>query len=628
MALLNLRNKYRAILTEVLPYEVPLMFDNYSFYYNIKNKATRDIFYNQFEPNWKTKKRWFIPFNYSIRKYGGDHSRCLSIMHPLSQLYTAEFYQDNADYLIYLCSRSPFSLRHISQKSKCIFRRDNNTTFTTEDEEKQISKEYHSYFQYEKFVRYYKFFESVDQVRLEQKYKYCMKLDLSKCFYHIYTHSVTWAVKNKDFAKQNTKINTIENTFDKLMQICNYNETNGIIVGPELSRIFAEIILQRIDLDILEELKNKNILHEKDFSIRRYVDDYLVFANDKNLLEIIKNICEEKCEPYKLYLNEKKMMFLERPFSTDISAAKNEVYDLIDNIYEKKNQVLCLANSPKELTLFARKFSSAAYKNKVNYSEITRYGLFLIKEKIQKEISNNNRPDENAILFSIDAAFYLFSLDMIASGSIHISRIIDLIIHWNDKFTEEKTKQNVKDHLYREANRCFDIYESTSKEKQTNIEILNLLLVLHRETDFDINEALLKKIFSLKQDKNIMYGFEKLDYFQICTILYIIENKLSSIYSSLINEIKRRFKEKEKPLIYSELTLLYFDTLTCPYIDINDKVCIYTLAQKKNIGSTAERTLYTKEVKKISRVKKWFFDWDKNKNFTFIIEKKEYIPSY
>lgn len=627
MALLNLGNEYRTILTEVLPYEVPLMFDNYSFYRNIKNPATRDIFYDQFDPTLRRKKRWFIPFNYSIRKYGGDHSRCLSVMHPLSQLDTAEFYQNNADYLIYLCTRSPFSLRHICQKSEYIFKKETPSS-AEEDEEKQISKEYHSYFQYEHFERYYKFFESVDQVRLEQRYKYCMKLDLSKCFYHIYTHSVTWAVKNKEFAKQNIKINTIENSFDKLMQRCNYNETNGIIVGPELSRIFAEIILQRIDLDILEELKSKNILHKRDFNIRRYVDDYLVFANDKNLLEAIKNICEAKCEPYKLYLNEKKMMVLERPFSTDISAAKNEVYDLIENVYEKKNQPPQLASSPKELTLFARKFSSAAYKNKVNYSEITRYGLFLIKEKIQKEIANNINPDENTIFFSIDAAFYLFSLDMIASGSIHISRIIDLIICWNDKFTSENTKQKIKDHLYQETNRCFDVYESTSKEKQTNIEILNLLLVLHRKTDFDINDTLLKKIFSLKQDNGGIRGFEKLDYFQICTILYILENKVSSIHSSLVNEIKRRFKEKEDPLIYSELTLLYFDALTCPYISANDKLDIYLNAQKKSSPTRTQITEYMAKIKKISDTKRWFFDWDKNKNFTSIIEKKEYIPSY
>lgn len=627
MRTLSLNNKYRTLLTEVLPYEVPLTFDNYAFYSNIINKKNKEIFDKQFPPKWLSEKRWFIPFNYSIRKYGGDHSRCLSVMHPLSQLDITEFYQKHADYLIYLCSRSPFSLRHICQKSKCIFNHEKASS-ATEDKESQTFKEYHSYFQYEYFERYYKFFESIDLVRLEQKFKYCMKLDLSKCFYHIYTHSVSWAIKNKDYAKDTIGIDTVENTFDELMQRCNYKETNGIIVGPELSRIFAEVILQRIDLDILEELKSKKIFHEKDFNIRRYVDDYLVFTNDKNLLEIIKNVCEAKCEPYRLYLNEKKMMVLERPFSTDISAAKNEVYDLIENAYEQKNHIHNSTYSPKVLTLFARKFSSTAYKNKVNYGEVTRYGLFLIKEKIQATLSTATDLTDNIIHFSIDAAFYLFSLDMVASGSIHISQIIDLITSWNEKKTDEHSKQQIKDHLYREVKRCLDVYESTSKEKQTNIEILNLLLVLHRKTDFDINEALIKKIFSLQPNNGPESGFAELDYFQICTILYILENTINSISRCLIKEIKRRFQEKERPLLYSELTLLYFDTLTCPYIDIDEKIRIYSLAQKKKVRSAADRALYTGEIQEISHVKRWFFDWDKNKNFTSVIEKKEYFPSY
>lgn len=37
------------------------------------------------------------------------------------------------------------------------------------------------------------------------------------------------------------------------MQKSNYNETNGILVGPEFSRWVAEVIFSRID----SELKNK-----------------------------------------------------------------------------------------------------------------------------------------------------------------------------------------------------------------------------------------------------------------------------------------------------------------------------------------------------------------------------------
>ena len=38
------------------------------------------------------------------------------------------------------------------------------------------------------------------------------------------------------------------------MQRLNYNETNGIVIGPEFSRIFAEIILQRVDKEVEKAL--------------------------------------------------------------------------------------------------------------------------------------------------------------------------------------------------------------------------------------------------------------------------------------------------------------------------------------------------------------------------------------
>ena len=61
------------------------------------------------------------------------------------------------------------------------------------------------------------------------------------------------------------------------MQRVNYNETNGIIVGPEISRIFAEIILQRIDVNVVNRLKQSPYLLTlgRDYEVRRYIDDHL-----------------------------------------------------------------------------------------------------------------------------------------------------------------------------------------------------------------------------------------------------------------------------------------------------------------------------------------------------------------
>ena len=654
MTQLNLNNKYRVVLTEILPYEVPLLFDNDSFYQILNEEKKEKIFNGQLNiVTQHRNEKWYIPFNYKVRKYGGEHSRSLSIIHPLNQKDLSDFYEQYANYMLYLCNRSPFSIRHISRISKCIFdisdsaldqnNNDVELTLNLDDDEEldsingadlQSCQKYRSYFVYEKYDRLYKFFDSIEQVRLEQKYKFCMKLDLSKCFYHIYTHSIAWAVKGKEYAKDNQRAISLECKFDELMQHCNYNETNGIVVGPEFSRIFAEIILQRIDLDILDELKKFDIILGKDYDIRRYVDDYFIFANDETKFEIIKKVCEEKCEPYKLYINEKKIQIIKRPLSTDLSVAKKEVKELIEQLNEKYfsvteegNYKTIFRDSSKGLTNFARKYSSIAHQNNIHYAETNRFCLSLIESIIKKELRRGIVPSEGQILSFVEISFYLFSLDMNASGSVRISSIIDMLVDWNRKIIDKDERQNIMDRLYRESKRCFDIYTSTSKDDQTNIEILNLLIALRKKTDFDINGDLIKRIFNLKLENDLKIGFEKLNYFQICTILYILENNDPLIRSALTDEIKKRFNKFKDPFAYSELTLLYFDILACPYIDMSTKIEIYTIAQKKN-NCPRKRAEYESCVNRIAKVKKWFFDWDKNNNLSDLIRKKMYNSTY
>ena len=54
---INLNNKYRVLLTEVLPYELPLMLDNEGFYLNMQNEGLKKIFNEAFAVN---LKKWTI----------------------------------------------------------------------------------------------------------------------------------------------------------------------------------------------------------------------------------------------------------------------------------------------------------------------------------------------------------------------------------------------------------------------------------------------------------------------------------------------------------------------------------------------------------------------------------------
>lgn len=49
----KLNNKYRVLLTEVLPYELPLMLNNDAFYENMQDESLRKAFLNVFNTRWR-----------------------------------------------------------------------------------------------------------------------------------------------------------------------------------------------------------------------------------------------------------------------------------------------------------------------------------------------------------------------------------------------------------------------------------------------------------------------------------------------------------------------------------------------------------------------------------------------
>lgn len=341
---INLNNKYRVLLTEVLPYELPFRLNNDAFYENMQDKELREAFTEVVNSN----RQWTIPFDYYVRRPNSMKSRKLSLMHPRTQLDCVNFYDMYADYMLYLCSNNPFSIRYISKKAQCIFMAEDKQRADVVDEtdeeqhveeyEDKVETRYRSYFQYERYGLIYKFFSSGDYLRLEQKYSCMMKMDIASCFYHIYTHTMSWAVKGKAQAKLTIGKDTFGNNFDTLMQHTNYNETNGIIVGPEISRIFAEIILSRIDLAVLNALRNGYVGEclqvGVDYEVRRYVDDYFVYANSEKVLKSILAAYQQQLEYYKLFVNESKLQFNSRPYGSDIGDAKRAISQMMDNIKE------------------------------------------------------------------------------------------------------------------------------------------------------------------------------------------------------------------------------------------------------------------------------------------------------
>jgi hypothetical protein len=633
---INLNNKYRVLLTEVLPYELPLMLDNEGFYLNMQDESLQKIFKETFVGKLKD---WTIPYDYSVRKYGGDKSRKLSLMHPYTQLQCVDFYAKHDNYMLSLCSNSPFSIRYIEKRAKCIFKKEDDENEVAQSYLKrveifddEIEKYYRSYFMYKQYDMMYKFFISGDYLRLEQKHSHLMKMDIANCFYHIYTHTIAWAIKGKKLAKDFIGKTTFENEFDSLMQHTNYNETNGIIVGPEISRIFAEIILQRIDVNVLNRLKQKPLSLKlgRDYEVRRYLDDHYVYANSEENLRKILEVYKEELQFYKLFVNESKLEFLERPFVSDISDAKREISTLMSCIADKwlekddEGRYLHMVNNEmKAFSSVVNAFRSLVHRYKQKYGTLNRYLLTLLISQIGKEMNREKIPDASTglLLMYTEIAFYVFSLDMNASASIKLCRILEYLHRWAENCTDKTVLSEMENRFYREMKRCLDIYETRHMENDVNIEVLNLLLCLSRLMKTPLSRTHLVKIFSISDGNKEDYV--RLNYFQICTLMYIIGGNVNyeDVRKKIIEEVNRRLLV-DCALWHSDNAMLFFDITVCPYVKKQEIKQIIL----KVYGCSGDA--YGKKYKELTKTKRWFFNWDKTQKLSEILSKREYHSPY
>jgi len=125
--------------------------------------------------------------------------------------------------------------------------------------------------------------------------QYIVKTDISNCFPSIYTHAVDWALRTKHVAKAQRNRGW-EHKLDRMLGGINDGETKGLLIGPAVSNIVSELILQRID---------KN-MQASGFSFVRYVDDYTAFFRERPEAEAFVSLLESELSEYRLHLNAKK----------------------------------------------------------------------------------------------------------------------------------------------------------------------------------------------------------------------------------------------------------------------------------------------------------------------------------
>lgn len=131
------------------------------------------------------------------------------------------------------------------------------------------------------------------QTRLAQGKTYRVEADISNCFPSIYTHAVDWAMRGKRDAKNDTRSDCWSAILDKKIQSCTNGETKGLMIGPAVSNLLAELILQEVDRNL-------------DGTFTRYIDDYKAYFNTREEAESFLVGLQRQLAEFKLDLNTRK----------------------------------------------------------------------------------------------------------------------------------------------------------------------------------------------------------------------------------------------------------------------------------------------------------------------------------
>lgn len=670
-------DKFIPLISDVLPFEVPLSFSNNNIYkilkhmyqskldlHNSEKSKGNDVtsfsedilsfFLNNYIPielNKRLKKEIVettIPYKYCIRK-GDTDVREIAIMHPFVQMKVCDFYEKYKDLIIYYCTKSRYSLRYpakvatlihrslpkikvkLLQMSEMVQSTDIQQDVIEDNVEFEQTDLISNFFVYKKYGLLYKFFDSQELLNLETKYKYFSRIDISKCFNSIYTHAISWAIKGKEYIKKNIASDRFSfgHFFDyEIMQCSNYKETNGILIGSEISRIFAEIIFQDVDVKVENILKSKSI----DYRIFRYVDDYFIFYNDKNVFYTIRDIIAEELKKYNLFLNEYKESNFSRPFISDTQKYKIKYKPLIKEFinshytysYDSKKIRFNAYNRCKSVLWLLDSIRMLMSETKAPEQEIANYILASIKKelinvlyylKTETILQENILSLERYIKSLIEVSFYIYNIYQKASTTCNLYKIGFLLLEIINVSTLTN-KNRLKDFLQNELLKTLEkIKNSNNKILIEQLDLIKLLRNIELKP-FLLSEVFLEKLFKIEE--NTMFN---LSYFEIIILLDYIKSELKykKLKQYILDNVIKLYKSIDD-LQYAEKFMLFFDLIKCPFLDI-----CYKRELLNSIGIPQSK--HSEIIKDINKVS-WYYSWDEKISMPKILTVKELQNKY
>lgn len=194
--------------------------------------------------------------------------------------------------------------------------------------------------------------EHIEQrsIELSLEYKYLFVTDITNCYGAIYTHSISWALYGMLYAKEHREEKNLGKSIDAYIMGMQYGQTNGIPQGSVLFDFIAEIVLGYADLLLYEDLQSSHIV---DYKILRYRDDYRIFSNSKEDIEMIAMKLQSILATLNLQINSSKTILSEDVVEASIK--EDKLYYIANIPIYKGNETVF--NTLQQELLFILQFS-------------------------------------------------------------------------------------------------------------------------------------------------------------------------------------------------------------------------------------------------------------------------------
>ena len=339
-----------------------------------------------------------------------------------------------------------------------------------------------------------------------------LHIDISEFYKSIYTHTLSAIKLGIDDAKKSFLRNSQEEDYRKYVALddrirrLNGARTNGILVGPYMSRVISEAILARVDIE----------MREAGFTFVRYADDYEIAVYKADELEDVISKTVAILERYSFRINNEKTIYEKYPFYMFSNyekiirqlVGKDKTIDSVE-VVELFNKFLQMEKSGEK---GAVRYLLKTYKNEYHVEDKQLYASYLLNVLCN---------DEKALGLVCKIMIYEYKMNR-----------IELDAHFYDVITD-KLQYEIK--------------------KRHDLEIIWLTYLL-KYTDFQITHEWLKKIIESRSDLAIIIILEEwAEELDVADVEWCWENLNSWI---LLYQIALHYPEKREKF-YEKLEIVH-----------------------------------------------------------------------